>query len=247
MAKSATAAVMRTEFTLFTRELGAIFWIIAFPALLIGVLGFIPGFREYDENLGTSVISLYVPIGILLAMLMSAVSAMPVVIATYREHKVLRRLATTPARPRDLLLAQFVLYGCAAVVGGFLAALVGWLVWGADLPANLFGFVLVVLLMLAASLSIGAVIAAIAPTGKVATTAGTVLIFPLMFTAGVWLPVSVMPGLLGQIVALTPLGAGALALDAAAAGGWPDLKDLIVVAVWTLGLSAFAVRFFRWE
>ena len=61
-----------------------------------------------------------------------------------------------------------------------------------------------------------------------------------MFTAGVWLPVPVMPGLLGGIVALTPLGAGALALSEAASGGWPDLKDLAVIVGWTAVLGSAA-------
>ncbi len=65
--------------------------------------------------------------------------------------------------------------------------------------------------------------------------------------AGVWLPVPVMPGPLGDIVALTPLGAGALALGKAASGGWPDLKDLVVMAVWMSVLGTAATRFFRWE
>lgn len=61
-----------------------------------------------------------------------------------------------------------------------------------------------------------------------------------MFTACGWLPVPVMPGLLGDIVAVTPLGAGALALGAVASGGWPDLKDLVVIAVWTAVLGTGA-------
>ena len=66
-------------------------------------------------------------------------------------------------------------------------------------------------------------------------------------TAGVWFPVQAMPGLLGDFVALTPLGAGALALAATTAGDWPSLKDVVVMAVWTAILGTAAVRFFRWE
>lgn len=101
--------------------------------------------------------------------------------------------------------------------------------------------------MLAACLSMGGLVGGLARTAKFATTIGAVLLFPLMFTAGVWLPVSLMPGLLGDIVALTPLGAGALALDAATTGGWPELKELAVMAAWTALLGTAAARFFRWE
>jgi len=68
-----------------------------------------------------------------------------------------------------------------------------------------------------------------------------------MFTAGVWVPVTVLPGLLGDLVALTPNGAAALALDEAAAGRAPDLLHVLVLLAWTFGLGALAARYFRWE
>jgi ABC-2 type transport system permease protein len=244
---SPTSAVLRTELTLFSREPGSVFWIVGFPALLVVVLGLVPALREPVEGVGTSFLALYVNVAILLAMLMAAVSAVPVVLATYREHRILRRFATTPARPRDLLVAQYGIHGAAAVVGGALAVVVGRYAYGVPLPRNGVGFLLVFLFMLAACLSLGGLIGGRARTAKLATTVGTVLLFPLMFTAGVWLPVPLMPRLLGDIVALTPLGAGAVALSEAASGGWPGLRDLAVIAVWTAVLGTAATRFFRWE
>ncbi len=244
---SPTSAVLRAELKLFTREPGSIFWIVGFPFVLVGILGLVPELREPIEAVGTSFIALYVNVAILLAMLMAALTAMPVVLATYREQRILRRFATTPAKPRDLLVAQYGIHGAAAILGGALVVIVGRFAYGVALPRNPVGFLLVFLLMLAASLSMGGLIGGRARTAKFATTLGTVLLFPLMFTAGVWLPVPVMPGPLGDIVALTPLGAGALALGEAASGGWPDLKDLVVMAVWTAVLGTAATRFFRWE
>src|SRR5690606_26197541 len=112
---------------------------------------------------------------------------------------------------------------------------------------NAIGYIAIYLLVLASCLTLGGLVGGLARTTKIATAFGTALPFPLMFTAGVWLPVQAMPGLLGDIVALTPLGAGALALEASAAGGWPDLKDVIVLVVWSAILGTAAVRFFRWE
>ena len=243
-----TTAMVRSELRLFTREPGSIFWIIGFPVLLIVVLGFVPVMREPIDGLGgVSLIALYIPVAVLLAMLMAAVSAMPVVLASYRERRILRRFATTPVRPRAVLAAQYGIYGSAATVGGLLAVLIGRFAYGVPLPQNLPGFILVFLLVLAAALSIGGIIASLAPTGKVATAIGTAVLFPLMFTAGVWLPVQAMPGLLGDIVSFTPFGAGSLALAATWVGDWPSLLDLGVVAAWTLVLGVVATRYFRWE
>ncbi len=244
---SPTRAVLRSELRLFRREPGAVFWIIGFPSALVVILGLVPALREPIESVGASFLGLYVNVAILIAMLMAGLTAMPVVLATYREQRILRRIATTPAKPRDLLVAQYGIHGAAAVIGGLLAVVIGRIAYGVALPRNPVGFLLVFLLMLAASLAIGGLIGGRARTAKFATTLGTVLLFPLMFTAGVWLPVPVMPGPLGDIVALTPLGAGALALGETASGGWPDIKDLVVMAVWMSVLGTAATRFFRWE
>lgn len=244
---SPTAAVLRTELRLFTREPGSLFWIVVFPFLLVVILGLVPVLGDPIEDVGASFIALYVDVAVLLAMLMASLSTMPVVLATYREQRILRRFATTPAQARDLLVAQCGIHGVAAAVGGGLAILVGRVAYGVPLPSNPAAYLLVFVLMLAACLSIGGLIGGRARTSKFATTLGTVLLFPLMFTAGVWLPVAVMPGVLGDLVALTPLGAGALALGAATAGGWPALTDLLVIAGWTVVLGTAAVRLFRWE
>lgn len=244
---SPTLAVLRSELTLFTREPGAIFWILGFPSGLIVILGLVPALREPIDGADASFLALYVNVAILIAMLMASLSAMPVVLATYREQGVLRRFATTPAKPRDLLVAQYGIYGSAAIVGGLFAVAIGRFAYGVALPRNVIGFLIVFLLMLAACLSIGGLIGGRARTAQFATTIGTVLLFPLMFMAGVWLPVPVMPGLLGDIVGFTPLGAGAIALDAATSGGWPELSDLVVVVAWTAVLGTAATRSFRWE
>jgi ABC-2 type transport system permease protein len=82
---------------------------------------------------------------------------------------------------------------------------------------------------------------------RTAAALGTVVFFPLMFTAGVWFPVSGMGGLLRDVVAATPMGAAALALEQAQAGSWPAAGHLLVVAGWAAGLGALAVRCFRWQ
>lgn len=245
---SPTAALIRTEFKLFVREPGALFWILVFPSLLIVLLGLIPAMQQPVEELdGVRVIALYVPICILLAMLFAGVSTMPVVLATYREQRILRRIATTPARPTALLLAQYAIHGGAAVLGGALALGLAKVVHDVPLPGDAVAYVLILVLTLAVCLAIGALIAGLAGTAKLATTLGAILLFPLMFTTGVWLPVQAMPGLLGDIVSWTPLGAAVLALQQAAAGTPPSWEHLAVVGGWLVVLWGLAIRTFRWE
>lgn len=245
---SAATAVLRTEVRLFAREPGAMFWILVFPTLLMSILGLIPGFREADPELGgLRVIDLYVPVAILVAMIVAGIQTMPAVLSSYRERGILRRLAVTPARPSDLLIAQIVVHAAAVVMSVLLALIVGRAAFGVAFPAQPWGYAFAVLVTLAAALSLGATLAAVAPSVRIAQTLGTIVFFPMLFSAGVWLPVQAMPELLQRIVELTPFGAAARLLDETAAGGPPDLGATAVVVGWTVVLTGMAIRWFRWQ
>lgn len=245
---SPARAVLRTEFRLFLREPGSLFWIMVFPVALVVVLGLVPSFREPSAGLGGKrVIDLYVSVAILLSAIMASVQAMPAVLSGYREQKVLRRIATTPARPWQVLAAQYVLHGGAVVVAGVLVLLVGRVGYDVKIPGSIAAYLFVLALALLTALAIGGLIAALSPTAKISAAVGTIGFFVLMFTAGLWLPVQTMPGLLGDVVELTPMGAAARGLDQAALGRWPDLRHLVTIVAWTLGLGALAARYFRWE
>lgn len=247
-AATATRAVLRTEARLFAREPGAFFWIIAFPTLLFCVLALIPSFREKSAELGgQSIADLYVQVAVLLSMITGSIQSMPALLSGYRERGILRRMRTTPVRPHALLLAQVVMHGVGMVIGSVLVLVVARLSIGTPLPQNLIGYALAGALALAAALAIGAVITALSATSRATTIIGSIVFFPALFTAGVWLPVQTMPDLMQRIVVATPMGAGAEALNDAAVGQWPDLVDLLVMTGWTGVLAFVAVRWFRWE
>jgi ABC-2 type transport system permease protein len=228
----ASVAVLRTEARLFAREPGSLF----------------PSFREASDDIGgRRVIDLYVPIAVLLAMITAGLQAMPPILTGYRERGILRRMSTTPVRPYALLTAQLLLHGAAAVVSAVLAMAVGRIAFDVPLPGQLAGYALALLLTVACALALGATVCAVSRTQKIATAVGSVVFFPSMFTAGVWLPVQTMPGTLQRVVEFTPLGAASQALDRAAAGDWPAWIHLGVTALWTVLLTAAAVRWFRWE
>jgi ABC-2 type transport system permease protein len=245
---SATAAVVRTEARLFSRELGSVFWIIAFPTLLVCVLGLVPPFREDDPGLGgQSVVDLYVAVAVLLSMIMASIQAMPAVLGGYRERGILRRLRATPVSPHALLGAQVALHAAATVVSATLTLVVARIVFGTPLPTHLPGYVVAFVLALASAMSVGAAVTALSPNAKVATVVGSVVFFPAMFTAGVWLPVQTMPSMLQTIVLYTPFGAAARALNDALVGSFPEPRDLAVMGVWSVVLWVASARMFRWQ
>ena len=241
-------AVLRTELRLFRREPGALFWILLFPTLLLVILGSIPGFRHHDADLGgLRTIDVYVPVAVLLGMIVGALQSMPQNLTGYRERGILRRMSATPVRPTALLSAQMVVYGAAALVSALLALVVGRLAFDVRLPKQPGGYLLALLLAILAALALGAVVSSLSRTTKIAGAVGSAVFFPMMFCAGVWIPVNAMPDVMARIVGYTPFGAAAEALNRAAAGNWPGWTHLGVLVAWTVLLTAGASRWFRWE
>ncbi|MEV8321349.1 ABC transporter permease [Streptomyces sp. NPDC059900] len=244
----ASAAVFKAELRIFRREPGALFWIMAFPTVLLMILGSIPSFRETDASLGgMRLVDAYVPVTVLLSLIMAGLQAMPPLITGYRERGILRRMSATPVRPSAVLGAQMGIHGAAALFSSLLSLTVGRLVFDVALPRQGFGYALALLLAIACGLALGALVSALARTTKAATAIGSAVFFPMMFSAGVWLPVQAMPDALARIVELTPLGAAAQALGDAAGGDWPAFSHLGVLVLWAVALSAGAARWFRWE
>nr|WP_233842106.1 ABC transporter permease [Streptomyces microflavus] len=224
------------------------FWVFAFPSVLLVILGFVPAFKEAQDDLGgRRVIDLYVPISILLAMITAGVQAMPPVLTAYRERGILRRMSATPVRPSALLAAQILLHGAACLGSALLVTVVGRTAYGVPLPGQPAGYLLALLLSAAAALTLGATICALSRTAKAATAVGSVAYLVMMFTAGVWLPVQAMPDILRRVVEITPFGAASQALEQAASGSWPGWIHLGVLALWTAVTGVAASRMFRWQ
>jgi ABC-2 type transport system permease protein len=245
---SASTAVLKAEFRLFRREPGALFWIAAFPTVLLVVLGLVPDFRQADPELdGRRMVEMYVPVSVLLAMIMAGLQSLPPVLTGYREQGVLRRMSTTPVRPVSLLGAQIVLHSAAALASALLVIAVGRLVYDVPLPRQPAGYALALAPAVLCAMAMGAAVSAVSPNTRVSTMVGTIVFFPMMFVAGVYYPVQLMPDLLRRVVESFPFGAAARALDQAAAGDWPGWAHLGVTAAWTAVLVAVAARWFRWN
>ena len=237
-----------TETKLFFREPPAVFFVLAFPTLLLVILGFVPPFREPKPELGgLRVIDLYAPIVIAMAIGLLSLNMLPQLFAAYREKGILRRMATTPVRPSALLGAQLAMAVTLSSGAALVILAVARLGFDVALPDNLPVYLLMYVLCLLSMLTLGLLIGSLAPTAKGAGAIGSIVFFPVVFFAGLWLPREQMPEVLRWISDFTPLGAGVQSLQDAAAGHWPQLLSLAVMVGWTLVTGALAARFFRWE
>jgi ABC-2 type transport system permease protein len=235
-----------TELRLFLREPVGVFFTVAFPGILVTVVGKV--WSKPDPALGgLRVIDLYITVAVTFVMCMLGLQFAPQALATYRERGMLRRMSTTPVHPAKLLVAQLTTNLLAALVSIALVLVIGRVVFGVALPKQVPGFLVALVLAAAAVFAIGLVIAALAPTGKAGGAIGGILFFPMMFFAGLWVPREVMSSTLRQISDLTPLGAGVQALRDAANGSWPHTGPLLVLTAYVVVFGVAAVRLFRWE
>jgi ABC-2 type transport system permease protein len=237
-----------TEFRLYLRERVGLLWGITFPLILLLGIGSIPSARQASTGLGgLRFIDVYVPVLLAFVFAMLGLSALPPVLAAYREKGILRRLATTPLPPSWVLAAQLAINLALAALAAVLLIGIGHLAFHVSLPAQLAGFVLSALLAAAAMLGLGLLLAAVAPTSRVASAIGSLLFFPMMFMAGLWVPRPAMPAMLQHISDFTPLGAGVQALQDTSVGNWPQPLHLAVMAAYLLVCGVAAARLFRWE
>ncbi|MFG3707189.1 ABC transporter permease [Micromonospora sp. NPDC047670] len=241
--------ITRVEAKLFLRDPVGAFFAVAFPALLILVLGLaMPGFREpADELDGRLPLEAYLPITMMLAIATVTLMTLLNVVGSYRERGILRRLSTTPVSPTAMLVAQVAVNVAALLVACGLAWLVAATVFDVPPPGNAVGFVLAFTLGAGAMCALALLVAAVTPSARASMGIGQLIYFPMMFFAGVWTPGPLMPDLVRRIADFTPLGAASLAAQDAWAGSWPTSTHLAVLVAFTVVLGGFAARCFRWE
>jgi ABC-2 type transport system permease protein len=244
--RSAFRALVRTEALLLVREIVPLLWGVAFPVVLLIIMGVFS--HGPDKSLdGFSLVAAYEPVLIAFTCATFALQGLPTVLAGYRERGILRRLNATPVGAARLLSAQLTVNLSITLIATVGILIVGDAAFGVALPGQPVGFCLALLLTAAAMLGLGLLVAAVARTGRVAAAVGTMLFLPLMFFAGLWTPQAIMPAALRRVGDGTPLGAAVTALQHSMAGQWPPASSLAVPAAYAVGLALLAWRFFRWE
>jgi ABC-2 type transport system permease protein len=238
-----------TEFKLIMREPSAIFFVLVLPVVLVVIFGLIPAMRKPDKAFGglTAMQSFFPPMAVTVALAIMAFSLLPTILATYREKGVLRRLSTTPAHPARLLAAQVAVNGVLAVVVTGLVMAVGRLAFDVPLPKRPLGFLAAVVLGALCLFAIGVVIAALAPTARAASILGSILFFPSMLLAGVYVPREELPHALQQVSGYTPLGATLQTLRDSWSGSTPRPAHLAIMAAYAVVAGLVAAGTFRWE
>ena len=235
-----------TEAKLVFRE--PITWLaaIALPTVILLIFGSIFGTTEPDPALGgLRFIDVFVPSLVVITVGTLGIQTLPIRLATYREKGVLRRLSTTPVHPLRLLVAQLAIYMVTAIVALVLLVIVANVAYAVPLPVQPVYYVAAFLLGMGSLFAIGLLVAALAPSSRVATAVAIPMFFVVMFLGGVYLPRVYLPDILVKIGDFTP--PGVQGLQDAWLGTVPQVAPLLGMGLLTIVVGVLAVRLFRWE
>ena len=241
-----TRSLIAAEARLLLREPVYVLATVALPTVILLIFGSIFGPGKPDPAFGgLRFLDVFVPSLVVISVATLGIQTLPIRLATYREKGVLRRLSTTPAHPLRLLGAQLTIYLVTSVVALALLIVVARLVFGVPLPGQPLGYLAAFLLGMSSLFAIGLLVAAVAPSSRVATAIAIPMFFAVMLLGGVYLPRVFLPEVLRRIGDFTPPGVHGL--QDAWMGTMPQVWPLLGMAMVTVVLGGLAVRLFRWE
>jgi ABC-2 type transport system permease protein len=227
----ALTSLTATELRLLFRDPASMFFMMAFPLMLLvlkrGESGAVPGYIAMIAAIG-------------------GMGALPGTVASYRERKVLKRLAATPISPVLLLAGQLAAQVVAALAGAVVLVVASIVVFDVEAPRNVLLLAGAFLLCSVMACSLGFVIAAVVRNTRGATLIGMLVMFPMIFLAGAAVPRKALPDSLRQIGDFLPLTPGVQALSDGWSGTAAVFPMVILTGIIVAG-TAIAAALFRWE
>lgn len=236
----------RVELALLLREPAAVFFTLALPLLLLALNG-AQGNAPVAELGGLGAVDVFVPGYLVYVMATTALMNLPEGLADERARGFLRRLRVSPLRPWQVLGAHAVTH-LAMIVAGVVALLtLAATAYGMSAPAAWGPVLLALVLSVTASLALGFLLAAVAPTVRTAQAVASAVYFPAIFLSGAVFPRVGLPEVAQRIGDWIPLTYAVRSIIAAWTGGTVDGPAVAVLAAVTAVAAGAAVRAFRWE
>ncbi len=239
--------LFKVQGKLALREPASLVFGIALPLILLLIFGNIPTFNEPIEGTSLTTFELYIPILIVTVLIFIGLLGLPLPLLRDREIGWLRRISTTPISPAKLLAAQAVINLILAAVGFTIVIAGSTLIFGIELAFDIAGFILSLVLATLTMFSLGLLITSVAPSQSVGNGLTMGLLYPLLFFAGVYVPIQILPSGLQTAALYTPVGAAVNALNSSMNGSFPSFVPLVVMAAYIAVFSFVAIRYFRWE
>ncbi len=170
----------------------------------------------------------------------------------WKEKGVLRRFLATPLRPIQFLGAVVLYQLVSGLLTSAVIVAIGTIFLHANIDLPLAALVVLMVIGMAAFLSLGFVIAGVSRTEEATLPIINVISFPMMFLSGVFFPVTSLPPFLRVIVHYLPLtymvdGLRGMMSGQYAPWSGPVGGDITALVVWFIVLAIISTRTWRWE
>lgn len=122
----------------------------------------------------------------------------------FRKDGILRKLLTMPISRADWIISKMIFMLFLSFISTFVILVVGVGVWGLSIHINIFFFILIIAASFLFS-GMGMLISRFVKEEETADMAGGAITFPMMFLAGTFFPLEMMPDFLQSIARILPL------------------------------------------
>jgi len=243
-------AVSRASLKVYTRDVAAIFFSFAFPLIFLVIFGLVFGRMQVAET-GNAAVDFIAPGVLSWGMANAAVFGIAFTLMQWRKDDLLRLIRLTPARIIDLVLARFVVALIIALLQGVLFIGVAILPpFGMTIDAHWPLALPILVLAVTAFLSLGLIIGIVAKTPESVAAIANIVMIPMAFLSGSFVPLALMPEWLRAFSYALPLryvGDGMVYAFAGEGGAGTYGIACLALAGFTVVFTAIGLRIFKWS
>jgi ABC-2 type transport system permease protein len=228
----------------FRRDGEMMFWTLAMPVFFLLLFSF--AFSGNDQGRASTFL---VPGIIGAQVLSSGFWGVGVMLATFREKHMLRRVYLTPCPPW-LFFASLVAYRVALLAAqAIILVAVGGLMFHVRITGNPLAILAILLLGTATFVSLGTIIGSLARTTESANNIASILTVPLAFLSDAYIPLDRFPHAVAATLRLLPStefvdifrDVAVANASLTAYGAW-----IAALLAWTVAGTVISARTFRW-
>jgi len=237
------------EAKLFLREPEAAFFTLAFPLVMLFIFGGIYGNEPTPFFGGRGTVDMSTPAYMAMIIGTTGLLSIAIHIANYRERGILRRYRATPLHPTTILTSQVAVNFIMTLLGALLLVIAAKLIYNLRFEGNILSVLAGFTLSTLSFLSVGFLLASLAPTARAANIMGMAIFYPNLFLSGATIPKEVFPETINLVSRALPLTYVVRLLQGLWFGeAWGEhLIEVAVLVVMLIVGVAVSVRTFRWE
>jgi ABC-2 type transport system permease protein len=245
------ASQFRADFRIFWRNPQSRYFTLLLPIVFLVIFAAIFDGVTVVDGKPIDITTYYVPSIMTLGIISASFVNLTQAIVAQREAGVLKRTRATPV-PANVVIASRAGVGViVALVMSGLLLLIGWVAYGVQVQGStLPGLTIAVIVGAASFCCLGFAISTRISAADAAAPVPNLIVLPLYFISGVFVPEDQIPSLLRAIADVFPIRHLAVAMLTPfihSQGTGIAARDLLIVAAWGVAGLAFAARAFQWS